>query len=162
MSGILPELFKHNLWANLRVLDACSKLSDEQLAAKIPGTYGTISDTLAHICGAEERYIARLTGQPVVQPIRENAGFQSIDELRSCAQASGEALVKFTSDNHDSQVIRFTSLQGDEIEIPSSLLLVQAINHATEHRAQILTTLTQQGIEPPDVSGWAWNEDVNG
>ncbi len=162
MSAILPELFRHNLWANLRVFDACSKLSDEQLAAKIPGTYGTISDTLTHICGAEERYVARLMGQPVVRPIREEVGSQELEGWRACVQASGEALVKFTSDTQDSQLVRFTSVQGDEVVIPSSLLLVQAINHATEHRAQILTTLTQQDIEPPDVSGWAWNEDVNG
>lgn len=162
MSAILPELFKHNLWANLRVLDACSKLSDEQLAAQIPGTYGTISSTLAHICGAEERYAARLMGRPVTQPTRENVSFQSIDELRSSAQASGEALIEFTSNAQDSQVVRFMSLQGDQVELPGSLLLVQAINHATEHRAQILTTLTQQGIEPPDVSGWAWHEDMKG
>lgn len=162
MSAILPELFKHNLWANLRVLDACSKLSDEQLTAKIEGAYGTISETLAHICGAEERYIARLTGRPVVQPTRENVSFQGIDELRSSTQASGEALIEFTSNTQDSQLVRFISTQGDEVELPSSLLLVQAINHATEHRAQVLTTLTQQGIEPPDVSGWAWNDDMKG
>jgi uncharacterized damage-inducible protein DinB len=37
-------------------------------------------------------------------------------------------------------------------------LLTQAINHSTEHRAQIATILTQQGIEPPDMSGWAYME----
>jgi uncharacterized damage-inducible protein DinB len=30
---------------------------------------------------------------------------------------------------------------------------VQAINHATEHRSQIFTILTQQGVEPPSVDG---------
>ncbi len=41
--------------------------------------------------------------------------------------------------------------------MPSGLILTQAINHATEHRAQIMTILTQLGIEPPDLSGWAFS-----
>ena len=39
---------------------------------------------------------------------------------------------------------------------PAALFLLQAINHATEHRAQIATTLTQLGIEPPVLDGWAF------
>jgi uncharacterized damage-inducible protein DinB len=35
--------------------------------------------------------------------------------------------------------------------------LTQAINHATEHRTQIRTALTQAGIEPPALDGWAWD-----
>lgn len=54
MSAELTELFKHNLWGNLRLLDACEKLSDEQLDATSPGTYGSIRDTLVHIASGEE------------------------------------------------------------------------------------------------------------
>ena len=39
--------------------------------------------------------------------------------------------------------------------IPASVILVQAINHATEHRAQAQAILTQLGIEPPAIDGWA-------
>jgi len=43
--------------------------------------------------------------------------------------------------------------------VPASLILTQAINHATKHRAQVMTILTQQGVEPPDLSGWAYVEE---
>lgn len=39
------------------------------------------------------------------------------------------------------------------------MVLVQAINHATEHRAQIMTTLTQAGVEPPSLDGWTYGEE---
>jgi len=32
------------------------------------------------------------------------------------------------------------------------------INHATEHRAQIMAILTQLGIQPPDLDGWSYFE----
>ena len=40
--------------------------------------------------------------------------------------------------------------------VPPGIILAQAINHATEHRAQIMTTLTQLGLEAPEVSGWEY------
>jgi uncharacterized damage-inducible protein DinB len=40
--------------------------------------------------------------------------------------------------------------------MPVPLFLVQAINHGTEHRSQVATILTQLGIEPPDMAGWAY------
>ena len=40
--------------------------------------------------------------------------------------------------------------------MPASLLLLQAVNHGTEHRSQIATVLTQLGIEPPEMDGWTY------
>jgi uncharacterized damage-inducible protein DinB len=47
---------------------------------------------------------------------------------------------------------------GEMYEMPVSLFLVQAINHATDHRTQIKTALTQAGIEPPELDGWNWDD----
>lgn len=48
--------------------------------------------------------------------------------------------------------------QGQLSELPVFVVYVQAINHATEHRSQMSTILTRQGVEPPDFSGWAWGD----
>ncbi len=45
--------------------------------------------------------------------------------------------------------------QGRPVALPAVTVYVQAINHATEHRSQIATILTQQGVESPNFSGWA-------
>jgi len=39
---------------------------------------------------------------------------------------------------------------------PKTIILTQAINHATEHRAQIMAILTQVGIQPPELDGWTY------
>jgi uncharacterized damage-inducible protein DinB len=41
-------------------------------------------------------------------------------------------------------------------DVPKTVLLTQAVNHATEHRAQIMAILTQLGIEPPELDGWSY------
>jgi uncharacterized damage-inducible protein DinB len=55
----LVDFYKHHLWANLGLLDACAHLTDKQLNASAPGTYGRIGDTLVHPVRAEESYLAR-------------------------------------------------------------------------------------------------------
>ena len=43
-NSVLKVLFAHNTWANLKLLDFCETLSEEQLDATVPGTYGAIAD----------------------------------------------------------------------------------------------------------------------
>ncbi len=59
MNTALAELFRHNLWANRRLLDLCAGLGDELLDASTPGTFGRVHDTLQHIVDAEEGYLRR-------------------------------------------------------------------------------------------------------
>jgi uncharacterized damage-inducible protein DinB len=49
MASLLVTLYEHNTWANLRLLDFYAGLSDEQLDASAPGTFGRVRDTLVHI-----------------------------------------------------------------------------------------------------------------
>jgi uncharacterized damage-inducible protein DinB len=39
--------------------------------------------------------------------------------------------------------------------------LIQAINHAVDHRSHIATLLSQQGIELPDLDGWSYNDAMH-
>ncbi len=41
-----------------------------------------------------------------------------------------------------------------------SLLLLQAINHGTEHRSQVATILSQLGVQAPEMDGWTFFLDT--
>jgi uncharacterized damage-inducible protein DinB len=49
MTDPLSEIFKHSLWANMRLLDVCEQLDDAQLERTVVGTYGSIRDTWVHL-----------------------------------------------------------------------------------------------------------------
>lgn len=155
--SMVADLFGHNTWSNLRLLDACNSLSDEQLDATVPGTFGTIRDTLLHIVGAEVSYIARSTGRMPGEPMMPGGPPPSIDKLREDAQWCGEEFLQLAQ-NAGSEDIVQQDWRGRRANYPLTSLLTQVINHSTEHRTQIATILTQQGIEPPDMSGWAYME----
>ena len=49
--------------------------------------------------------------------------------------------------------------EGTPRDVPKTIILTQVINHATEHRTHIVGILNQNGIETPEMDGWAY-EDV--
>jgi uncharacterized damage-inducible protein DinB len=151
MTATLGELFRHNRWANERLLEACRNLTDEQRAATVEGTYGELGYTLIHIARAESYYVKMLTGwEP---PVRwEIPGpWPGIDVLLERVRFTGDRLCEVAEEADPDALVD----RGD-VQVPSSVLLVQAINHATEHRAHAATILTQLGIQPPQVDGWAF------
>ncbi len=150
----LVELFRHNTWATLRLLDACATLDDAQLDATVAGTMGSIRDILTHIAGAEGRYVGIFTSRRPPQ-LLEEAGFPGIAALRELIQASGAALQAQAATRHAPELLT-VQRRGETQQLPAGIVLIQAINHATEHRAQVATILTQQGITPPEMDGWTF------
>lgn len=150
----LTTLFRHNLWANLRLLEECAVLTAEQLESTQTGTFGSIRDTLEHIVRAEKSYLSRIsTGQRYRWP--EGAPPMTIAEMTESARQTGEGLIEWAAkvQPDDSVQIDWDGVMRD---VPKTILLTQAINHATEHRSQVMAILTQLGIEPPELDSWTY------
>jgi uncharacterized damage-inducible protein DinB len=157
---VLETLFRHHLWANLQLLELCSTLRDEQLQASAVGGYGSIIDTLQHMVRAERSYLSRIsTGEPYRRP--EDAPPLDFAEMAKWLRHSGEGLIEWAP---KVQAADSVEIQWDNrgivgpIQMPKAVLLTQAINHATEHRAQIMAILTQLGVEPPELDSWSYFE----
>lgn len=160
MNAGLDYFYRHNLWANLRLLDACADLTDEQLAASAPGTYGSIIRTLTHLVGSEERYLATITGNSPENGIRRGETLD-VAALREHARLSGEGLIATAATVDPSMVLRGT-FRDEPYELSVMVVLAQAINHATDHRCHVATVLTQLGIQPPALDVWAYDEATKG
>jgi uncharacterized damage-inducible protein DinB len=152
--NILAKLFEHNNWANIQIIQACSTLSDAQLDAE-PQTFtkGSIRTTLLHLVGAQHSYLKTLT---LPLAARRDATTVTFAELQESLTMSGEALLALASD--ESQISRSQLQTRDGYLVEPWVLMVQIINHATEHREQICSMLTSLGITPPDLDGWSYGE----
>lgn len=163
-NAVLVELFRHNLWANAATLDACRDLSHEQLASELAGTYGRLDRTLVHLARAQGGYLRTLADwQPGPEHRLEyDEPFPGVDRISAHLRFTGERLI---------DVARSTSIHrilegqwGDEpYRYPAWVLLLHAAHHATEHRQQIATMLTNLGIQPPEPDPVAyWNSIQTG
>jgi len=150
----LTTLFSHNLWANLRLLERCVVLSSKQLDATIAGTYGSIRDTLQHIVNGEQLYFSLIsTGQRYDRP--EDAPPMKLAEMMESLRTTGAGLIEWAPKVQADDTFQ-DDWDGTLLDVPKTIILTQAINHATEHRAQIMAILTQLGIQPPELDGWTY------
>jgi len=156
----LTTLFSHNLWANMRLLEQCAELTSEQLDATISGTFGSIGDTLRHIVLAEQGYFSRIsTGQPRHQA--ENDATLTIADMLESVRRTGTGFIEWAPKVSAEETVE-VNWEGTPRDVPKTIFLTQVINHATEHRAQIMAILTQLGIQPPDLDAWSYFDQREG
>jgi uncharacterized damage-inducible protein DinB len=153
----LTTLYGHNLWANLRLLERCAALSSEQLDASIAGAYGSIRDTLQHIVTSEQSYFSRIsTGQRHKSP--EDAPPLTLAEMMESARTTGAGLIEWAPKVQADDTVQI-DWDGAPRDVPKTIILTQVINHATEHRVQIMAILTQLGIQPPELDSWMYFDE---
>ncbi len=107
---------------------------------------------------AERSYFSRVsTGKQYKHP--KDDPQLSIKDLVTEVKSTGVDFIKWASkvDEKDSVMIDW---DGKMREVPKTIILNQVINHATEHRSQIMSILTQIGIEAPDVSSWTYFDQL--
>jgi len=155
--NFLEKLFEHNNWANLQIIQACSTLSDEQLDAEPQSaTKGSIRQTLTHLVSSQHGYLSLLT-LPVDARRRISPAFA---ELQESASISGEGLLALARDE-SSKPLKTQLQTTDGFFVEPWVVMVQVINHATEHREQICSMLSALGVTPPDLDGWSYGEATN-
>lgn len=152
--NLFVKLLEHNNWANDQIIRACYALSDEQLDAEPqPATVGSIRRTLIHMVVSQQGYLSLLT-LPVEARSRISLRF---NELQESARSSGEGLLALIRDESE-EYLKIQLQTTDGYRVDPWVVLVQVINHATEHREQIKSMLSVLGITPPDIDGWTYGE----
>lgn len=152
--------FEQNRWGNERLLEVCEGLSDEQLDATGVGVYGSIREMLLHVLSSEQYYLERAAGVVPEERVTNDV-FPGFEVMKRVATATSTGLAEWAERLPADSVVTGTSTDGF-VETSATVFFVQAFNHSTEHRTQILSMLTVLGPGPEDlggeISGWAWGE----
>ena len=155
--NFLEKLFEHNNWANLQIMQACSALSDEQLDSEPQSvTKGTIRRTLVHLVSSQYSYLRTLT-----LPLEERLDSPTVAfaQLQESARMSGAGLLALARGEQKPLKSQLQTRDGYYVE--PWVLMVQIINHATDHREQIKSMLTTLGVAAPDIDGWDYGLVTN-
>ena len=155
--NFLVKLLEHNDWANLQIIRACAALSDEQLDAEPQSaTMGSIRRTLTHLVASQQGYLSLLT-LLVEERLNTRPAFT---ELEESARISGQGLLALARDE-SSKPLKTQLQTTDGYYVDPWVVMVQVINHATEHREQIKSMLSALGVTPPDIDGWDYGLVTN-
>ncbi len=142
---------RHDVWATQMLLERCRSLTKEQLQLTALGTYGTIQETFAHIVRANEGYLN--TYGLIPQPFIELTA--PIDEIASRLARVRDAVEQlFKSKEYDFD--RRIRDERRKAELQLWVPLAQFSHHGSDHRSQICTILTLNGLDVPDLDVWAY------
>ena len=149
----LREMFNYHYWATFTLFDHLATLPEERLNETVPGTAGTIHETLAHIVRAEKLYLSLMHDEG--RPPRESRTY-SLSELRDqfAAQTKQWESILDHLDDFDPTL----PAESDHGRVPHvrNLLLTQAIHHGNDHRTHICTILGATGQPVPDMDEWSY------
>ena len=159
MPSPIAAIFEQNAWATERLLEICEPLSNEQLDATVEDAYGSIRQTLTHLLSSEQYYLSRL-GYPYPPDRIVEGEFAGFEVMRRVAR---ENAANFATAAVESADLVVPGNATDTFkDIDATVFLVQAINHSSEHRTQIVTALSRLGAGPADldaqIDGWSWGE----
>ena len=154
MSGsLLDDAFAHHAWATMRLIDTCLPLSPEQLESTVPGTYGSIIETMRHLVGGDSDYLSIMTAD---RAHLVDADQMDLPALRVAIEKDGvlwsELLAKDLDPNE--MVHEVDEHDGYERDATVGVRLAQALHHGTDHRSQICTALTALRVDPPGIDVW--------
>jgi len=157
-NSLLDDAFAHHVWATVRLIDACLPLTPEQLATRVPGTYGSIIETLRHLVDGDGFYLYGLTGD---RAHGINTDGMDLRDLQSAIETNGIAWSRLLAQSPDPDAITLElDDDGFERRATMGIRFAQALHHGTDHRSQVCTALTTLGVDPPNIDVWDFGKQV--
>ncbi len=155
-TSLLSDAFRHHIWATEVILETCAGLTEAQLNAPVPGTYGPIIDTLRHIVQADSFYL-RIFTDGRIEEIDGDAKL-SPEELRTAFSGYGPAYESLLASAPDPEAWVIERGEYGEFHSKMGLRLAQVVHHGSDHRSQVCTALTSLGVTPPEIDLWVYGE----
>lgn len=152
MADALKDHFRmlatYNRAANEQLLDACSRLSAEELQQPSAAPFSTIPALLEHVLASDEVWLARFQGDPSAKFRPGPAVERSLTEFHEAREAMDDRIEVFV-DGLDprtlGRALRIVNSRG-ESRAPLSRFLTHMFNHQTHHRGQVQVLLRAAGV----------------
>jgi uncharacterized damage-inducible protein DinB len=147
----LNLLVDYNYWARDRLLEAVTPLSAEQFTRDMGNSFGSVRNTIAHICDAEWIWLSRWRCE---QP----TGFRNPDRVPDVAAARQEwgelecgirEVLERLGPAGVQRTIEYKDFRGAARSDVFWQMLQHVVNHGSYHRGQVTTLLRQLGAAPP-------------
>jgi len=136
---VIRGLYAYNEWANGQVLDAASRLTEDEFSRKQGASFDSAEGNLAHIVGAHIVWLQRWTGGANSKPVLEFQKMRGLTAIRDAFGQSHEGLRTFiwsSSDDRLDQVLAYRDSAGNPHERVLWQLMAHVANHGTHHRAE--------------------------
>ena len=145
---------RNNAWANLRLLNACAKLTAEEFAARRTSFFPSLQATLNHNLTVDWFYVDALEGGTLGPAAWQNElPFPTCSDLMAAQAAVDLRLIDLCRNldsqglNGDVRMHRGTHVQVDRVD----RTLLHLFEHQIHHRGQAHAMLAGTTVKPPQL-----------
>ncbi|MEP7164953.1 MAG: DinB family protein [Ferruginibacter sp.] len=149
MKKLLLQYAAYNMWANQRMIDSVSNLTDDQINREINSSYKSIYATLLHLLDAESIWWQRVKLQEQIDV--PSSGFNgSILELGNNLMKQSKQWkewVDLATEAALEHEFIYRNSKKEQFKQPVNEVLIHLFNHQSYHRGQLITMFRQVGVE---------------
>ncbi len=146
------EAFRHfyiyHFAENRKILEHVAALTFEQFTQKADYSRGSIREQLVHLVDVEDVWISELRGVQPSEPLPETTEVDDRDAIHSLWDVVEQNTRAYLANLRDDQLFSkpITDPEEDK-ELIVWQVLLHIVNHATDHRAQLLRALHDLGVD---------------
>ena len=148
-ADLIRSMHEHRLWVRLRLIEACSGLSQEERLRSFPIGPGSLHATFVHLFAAEYAWMGALEGTAAPRWF-EPSDFDGLAPLLrawSDLDAQWAGRLAALDDAELARPITRTTRAGQTFTTPASEVLIHVCTHAMYHAAQCVNMLRHLGVK---------------
>jgi uncharacterized damage-inducible protein DinB len=145
-------LARYNRWMNERLYALVGAFDEAERSRDRGAFFGSMQRTLSHLVWADRTWLARFTGEPFHDPAYGADLYADFEILASAREATDTRLLDWAGQLRPdwlAGVLEYRSAaDGQRRRLARWVAVVHVFNHATHHRGQLTTLITQAGGNP--------------
>ncbi len=141
------QFFEYHFTENRNIWDEyIMPLSDEQFTQGADYSHGSVRDQVAHMMSADDYWFSGLRGVKRPDPL-DPADFADRKALRLRWDSIEQSMRDYLAAVRDEMLFEKPFTDGEDSDVLLWQALLHVANHGTDHRAQILRSLHDLGVE---------------
>jgi uncharacterized damage-inducible protein DinB len=142
------HFYNYHFAENRKVWEHVASLTFEQFTQPVDYSRGSVRDQLVHLLDAEDMWFSELRGAQPLEPLPETVTADDRIAIRAHWDKVEGNIHAYLASLHDEQLFSKPITDPDEDKnLIVWQVLLHIVNHATDHRAQLLRALHDLGVD---------------
>ncbi len=144
--AVFRHFYAYHFAENRQLLDHyVAQLSDEQFVQEVNYSQGSVRNQLVHLMSVDEAWFSDLRGVELPEPL-DLDNFSDRATLRAYWDGVETMMREYLANLQDAD-LQTKPLEGEDENLIVWQVLLQVVNHGTDHRAQVLRICHDLGVK---------------
>lgn len=141
------HFYNYHFAENRKIWDSyILPLSDEQFTLDLEYSHGSVRNQIVHLMSVDDTWFSGLRGVKIPEPLNP-ADFDDRKTLRATWDSVEQNMRDYLAKLRDDMLFEKPFVDGEDRDLILWQVLLQVVNHGTDHRAQIHRLLNDMGVK---------------